>query len=190
MGTNGDRRSSRGKGEATSGVRAVGGSGEAGTADRVGKAAPVLRNQPGRGDARSGAGDDSAREAWRLLVALVYPPPFLALARDLGLRPPASGALRLLDRPRAMSEIAAALHCDNSNVTGIVDGLEEKGLATRQPSAADRRVKLIALTPEGRKLRARLIRAVEKPPPWVERLSEADRRALRDLLQRAAAEVD
>ena len=29
-----------------------------------------------------------------------------------------------------MSEIAAVLHCDNSNVTGIVDGLEEKGLAT------------------------------------------------------------
>ena len=33
-----------------------------------------------------------------------------------------------------MSEIAAVLHCDNSNVTGIVDGLEEKGLAMREPS--------------------------------------------------------
>jgi DNA-binding MarR family transcriptional regulator len=110
----------------------------------------------------------------------------LTLARELGLRPPAFGAMRLLDEPRTMSEIAAVLHCDNSNVTGIVDGLEEKGLATRQPSPADRRVKLIALTPEGRKLRARLQRAVEKPPPWLERLSEEDRRTLRDLLQRAA----
>jgi DNA-binding MarR family transcriptional regulator len=127
----------------------------------------------------------SAREAWSLLAGLVYPPPFLALARELGLRPPAFGALRLLDEPRTMSEIAAILHCDNSNVTGIVDGLEEKGLATRQPSAADRRVKLIALTPEGRKLRARLQRAVEKPPPWVERLSEADRRSLVKILSRA-----
>jgi DNA-binding MarR family transcriptional regulator len=84
-----------------------------------------------------------------------------------------------------MSEIAAVLHCDNSNVTGIVDGLEEKGLATRQPSAADRRVKLIALTAEGRRLRGRLQRAVEKPPAWVEELAEADRRSLVEILRRA-----
>jgi DNA-binding MarR family transcriptional regulator len=136
-------------------------------------------------DGTSAAAADSAREAWSLLAGLVYPPPFLALARQLGLRPAAFGAVRALDRPRTMSEIAAALHCDNSNVTGIVDGLEEKGLATRQPTPADRRVKLIALTAEGRRIRARLTRAVEKPPAWVEGLSEADRRALRDLLRRA-----
>jgi DNA-binding MarR family transcriptional regulator len=132
----------------------------------------------------------TAREAWGLLAELVYPPPFLGIARELGLRPASFGALRTLDRPRAMSEIAAVLHCDNSNVTGIVDGLEEKGLVTRQPSAGDRRVKLIALTPEGRKVRARLTRAVEKPPAWVERLSEADRQALRDLLRRALESGD
>jgi DNA-binding MarR family transcriptional regulator len=127
----------------------------------------------------------SAREAWGLLVELVYPPPFLAVAREHDLRPAAFGTMRALDRPRTMSEIAAVLHCDNSNVTGIVDGLEEKGLATRQPSAGDRRVKLIALTPEGRRLRTRLTRAVEKPPTWLEGLSESDRRTLRDLLRRA-----
>ncbi len=120
-----------------------------------------------------------------MLVGLVYPPPFLGIARDLGLRPAAVGALRALEGPRTMSEIAAFLHCDNSNVTGIVDGLEERGLATRQPSPADRRVKLIALTPEGRKVRARLTRAVEAPPAWVEGLSDADQRTLRDLLRRA-----
>jgi DNA-binding MarR family transcriptional regulator len=133
---------------------------------------------------------DTAREAWNLLAGLVYPPPFLGIARELGLRPASFGALRTLDRPHTMSEIAAVLHCDNSNVTGIVDGLEEKGLATRRPSAADRRVKLIELTAEGRRVRARLTRAVEKPPAWVERLSEADRRVLRDLLQRALESGD
>jgi DNA-binding MarR family transcriptional regulator len=128
----------------------------------------------------------SAREAWGLLAKLVYPPPFLAAARELGLRPPAFGALRALDRPRTMSEIATVLHCDNSNVTGIVDGLEEKGLARREPSPGDRRVKLIALTAEGRRVRGRLIRAVEKPPAWVEALSAADRGALLEILERAA----
>jgi DNA-binding MarR family transcriptional regulator len=130
-------------------------------------------------------GGDTARDAWGLLAGLVYPPPFLGVARELGLRPASFGALRTLDRPRTMSEIAAVLHCDNSNVTGIVDVLEEKGLATRRPSEADRRVKLIELTAAGRKVRARLTRAVAKPPAWVERLSEADRRALRDILARA-----
>ena len=128
----------------------------------------------------------TARAAWSLLVGLVYPPPFLDIARELGLRPASFGALRTLDRPRTMSEIATVLHCDNSNVTGIVDGLEEKGLATRQASASDRRVKLIALTAGGRrKIRARLIRAIEKPPAWVEGLAEADRRALVEILGRA-----
>lgn len=129
--------------------------------------------------------DDSAREAWGLLAGLVYPPPFLGVARELGLRPAAMGALRTLDRPRTMSEIAAVLHCDNSNVTGIVDGLEEKGLVTREPSPTDRRVKLIAPTAAGRKVRARLTRAIEKPPAWVEGLSAADRRTLVAILSRA-----
>src|SRR3978361_2333042 len=61
----------------------------------------------------------------------VPPPPFLGAARELGLRPAAFGALRTLDRPRTMSEIAAVLHCDNSNVTGIVAGLQETGLGAR-----------------------------------------------------------
>jgi DNA-binding MarR family transcriptional regulator len=86
-----------------------------------------------------------------------------------------------------MSEIAAALRCDNSNVTGIVDGLEARGLAERTSSPGDRRVKLIALTSEGRRLRARLMREVRKPPAWLAALSPADQRTLRDLLRRAAA---
>jgi DNA-binding MarR family transcriptional regulator len=134
---------------------------------------------------RAPRAEGPAREAWDLLSALVYPPPFLAIARELGLRPATFGALRALDEPRTMSEIAKLLRCDNSNVTGIVDGLEERGLATRVASEADRRVKLIALTEEGRRVRSRLVRAVEKPPAWLASLSEADQRTLRDLLRRA-----
>lgn len=127
-----------------------------------------------------------AQEAWRLLVPLVYPPPFLEIAREHGLRPAAFGALRMLDEPRAMGEIAAFLHCDNSNVTGIVDGLEEKGLVERRPAEQDRRVKLIALTAAGRRLRSRLTKAVEVPPEWLRDLRSEDQRALRGILERAA----
>jgi DNA-binding MarR family transcriptional regulator len=138
------------------------------------------------GTKKGGSEKDLGREAWGLLTGLVYPPPFAPIARELDLRPAAFGTLRMLDRPRTMSEVADALQCDNSNVTGIVDSLEEKGLVARRPAEGDRRVKLIELTPEGRRVHARLARAFAKPPEWVEALSAQDRRALRDVLRRAA----
>jgi DNA-binding MarR family transcriptional regulator len=131
------------------------------------------------------AASSTAGEAWDLLASLVYPPPFLAIAQELGLRPATLGALRILDQPRTMSEIAAFLRCDNSNVTGIVDGLEARGLAERTASPGDRRVKLIALTAEGRRRRAKLMREARKPPAWLKGLSATDQRTLRDLLKRA-----
>jgi MarR family transcriptional regulator, organic hydroperoxide resistance regulator len=133
----------------------------------------------------SAAAGSTAGEAWDLLASLVYPPPFLAIAQESGLRPAAFGALRVLDQPRTMSEIATFLRCDNSNVTGIVDGLEARGLAERTASPGDRRVKLIALTAAGRRLRTRLMREARKPPAWLKDLSPADQRTLRDLLRRA-----
>ena len=39
-----------------------------------------------------------------------------------------------------MSELACALHCDNSNVTGIVDRLEDRGLSSVTRAEHDRRV--------------------------------------------------
>jgi DNA-binding MarR family transcriptional regulator len=131
--------------------------------------------------------DAIAGEAWDLLASLVYPPPFLMIGRELGLSPATFGALRALEQPRTMSEIAAVLRCDNSNVTGIVDGLEARELAQRTASPDDRRVKLIALTAEGRRVRNRLIKAVETPPAWLTRLSPTDQRALRNLLRRATS---
>jgi MarR family transcriptional regulator, organic hydroperoxide resistance regulator len=143
-----------------------------------------------RGRGAAGKAPDRAREAWRLLASLVYPPPFLDVGREHDLRPAAFGVLRMLDEPRAMGEIAGYLHCDNSNVTGIVDGLEERGLAERQPAPHDRRVKLIALTAAGRRLRARLMKAVEVPPEWMGHLSGEDQEALRDILARARSAGD
>jgi DNA-binding MarR family transcriptional regulator len=141
----------------------------------------------GKGSEARRSSSGAAHAAWGLLSSLVYPPPFAALARELDLRPAAFGTLRLLHEPRTMSEVAAALQCDNSNVTGIVDSLEQKGLAQRRPSEEDRRVKLIELTPQGRRVHARLARAFAKPPAWVTALSLQDQEALRDILGRAAA---
>jgi DNA-binding MarR family transcriptional regulator len=134
--------------------------------------------------------EELAKEAWELLSGLVYPPPFLKIAREHDLRPAILGALQALERPRTMSELAQLLHCDNSNVTGIVDQLEDKVLAVRKPSEVDRRIKVVELSGQGEKLQARLAAELARPPTWVEGLSAADQKALRDILRRAAAATD
>src|SRR5579875_3970500 len=71
-----------------------------------------------------------------------------------GLTRPQAGALQQLRTYGAssMGEIAARLYCDASNVTGIVDRLEARGLVWRSAHPTDRRVKQIVLTPEGAQL--------------------------------------
>jgi MarR family transcriptional regulator, organic hydroperoxide resistance regulator len=130
---------------------------------------------------------DLATTAWGLLAGLVYPPPFLSIAREFDLRPSTFAALRALEHPRTMGELAGVLHCDNSNVTGIVDSLEDKTLAVRKPSEDDRRIKVVELSGQGEALLTRLKREVAKPPAWVKDLPAEDQEALRDILQRAVA---
>jgi DNA-binding MarR family transcriptional regulator len=73
-----------------------------------------------------------------------------------------AGLLRSLEQPRTMSALAAERACDPSNITGLVDRLERLGLVERQPNPADRRSRLLALTPAGRRVRATLRRDVRK----------------------------
>ena len=76
-----------------------------------------------------------------------------------------------------MSELAQALFCDNSNVTGIVDRLEERGLVRREPAEGDRRVKLLVLTKEGERVRVEITKRMAEPPPPIASLSEKDQRS-------------
>lgn len=64
-----------------------------------------------------------------------------------------------LDVPKPMNAFQKLYNCDASNITGIVDGLEEKGLATRSELPSDRRVKIVLLTQKGITLQKLLIEA-------------------------------
>lgn len=101
---------------------------------------------------------------------------------ELGLSVPQAFALRLLDHPLPMRNLAAAMHCDASNLTGIADRLEERGLAERRLDPRDRRVKLLVLTDEGRRARSALHRSVAEELPGIARLSAAQREHLELLL--------
>jgi DNA-binding MarR family transcriptional regulator len=115
---------------------------------------------------------------------------FVAAASALDLHPAQAGALLQMDpdQPRPMHELAALLACDNSNVTGIIDRLEARGLVARRPYEQDRRVKHVVLTSQGSELRDRLLERVGQPPSGLERLSVAEQRQLRDLLRRVVDE--
>lgn len=52
-----------------------------------------------------------------------------------------------------MRALAKRLRYDASNLTGLVDKLEERGALERRPDPTDRRVKALVLTEEGRRLR-------------------------------------
>ena len=126
--------------------------------------------------------------AWPLLVRLFFAqranlPP---LAAELELSPAQCHVLHLIEpeRPMAMGELAETLACDASNVTGLVDRLESRGLVRRRPSAADRRVRVLVLTPTGTRLRALLIERMTAPPAALERLSIREQRALVQILRR------
>lgn len=129
-----------------------------------------------------------ACEAWQLLVQFSFTQraTLPALAAELELSPAQCHLLNLIepDRPMPMGQLAGALSCDASNVTGLVDRLESRGLIQRRPSEVDRRVKVLSLTPLGARLRAALLERMTAPPANLERLSAEERRALVRLLRR------
>lgn len=91
--------------------------------------------------------------------------------------------------PLPMRKLAQRLKCEPSNVTGIVDRLESRGLAERRPDPADRRVKLAAATAEGRRVARSLQESLRFAREPLAGLSEGERVALRDALRRML-EVD
>jgi DNA-binding MarR family transcriptional regulator len=132
---------------------------------------------------------DPAVEAWALMVRLFISnkPRMAAIAQEFELAPMQMQALMALHpgRELPMSALADTLACDASNVTGIVDRLEARGLIERREAPQDRRVKMLAVTPEGARFRAKLGRRMATPPAPIAELSRADQRALRDVLRRA-----
>jgi len=130
-----------------------------------------------------------AHEAWALMGQLFWEvrPRMIRVAGEFGLTPPQLFALKTLDpdEPVPMRALATALHCDSSNVTGLVDGLAAQGLVERREAEHDRRVRMLVVTDRGKEVRARLIEVMSEVPVGLASLGDDDQVALRDILQRA-----
>jgi DNA-binding MarR family transcriptional regulator len=125
-----------------------------------------------------------AGEIVELVIALMarFRDHFLRCVSDLGLTPPQAAALRQLGEPLSQRELANCLHYDASNITSIVDGLEQRGLVVRQIDAADRRIRRIVLTDAGRQVLVRLHERLMEDAPVLDELDAGERRQFRALL--------
>lgn len=108
-----------------------------------------------------------------------------AVAAEHGLTPAQARAVVTLAEPAPMRQLATLLSCDKSNVTGIVDELERRGLVARQVDPRDRRIKQLVLTDTGRKLRRALRARLYDEAPAISTLTREEEGQLRELLRQA-----
>jgi DNA-binding MarR family transcriptional regulator len=134
--------------------------------------------------------EDPAAEAWRLIRSISHDPTAMAachqVTQETGLPLAPVRALLVLPLTGSLSmrQLARRLGCDNSYVTPLVDALEKRGLAVRQPHPTDRRIKVIVLTPEGLKFARRVQLADTTPPAAFSALTEAEVATLGQLLRK------
>ena len=100
--------------------------------------------------------------------------------------PPMLKAMLSLDPGVAqpMRALAEAWRCDASWVTGIVDGLEERGYVERRVLPTDRRVKVVELTALGEKAKAKALERLHEPPASIDALTKREQLTLRDILRK------
>jgi DNA-binding MarR family transcriptional regulator len=125
--------------------------------------------------------------AWQLLMKFFFAQrahlPSCGARFDLS--PIQCHVLHLIEpkRPLPMSRLAETLACDASNVTGLVDRLESRGLVRRLSLPKDRRVKVLQLTPMGARLRTQMLRQMTGASLPLSRLSHDQQRALVKILE-------
>lgn len=111
------------------------------------------------------------------------------LSQRYGVPVSAMKALRRLDAPVPMKDLGQRMHCDPSFITMIADVLEKRGLATREPNPADRRVKNLALTDHGQEIKAAMEQETLGLMPWTHALDRSEREQFLVLLRKMCASL-
>ncbi|MFE6921360.1 MarR family winged helix-turn-helix transcriptional regulator [Nocardia sp. NPDC057663] len=115
----------------------------------------------------------------------VYYGDFTAAAASENLTASQGKTLTVLRRgPVAMRALAKILSCDASNITGIINRLEKRGLVRREASPSDRRVTHLVITPEGERVTDAIRAKMRATQEGLSRLSDQDRDCLYALLER------
>src|ERR1700759_1620633 len=110
-----------------------------------------------------------------------------SIADRFGIAPSDLLALFKLDEVMTMKELAQHMSCDASFVTTIADTLERRGLARREPSLRDRRVKNLVLPPEGIAAKEAMMQELAVRMPWCYALDEKERHVFLALIEKMLA---
>ncbi|MFI6571759.1 MarR family winged helix-turn-helix transcriptional regulator [Nocardia fluminea] len=129
---------------------------------------------------------DSAQLMELLSVALgVYYGDFTAAAASESLTASQGKTLTVLRRrPVSMRALAEIMACDASNITGIINRLEKRDLVRREPSASDRRVTHLVITPEGERVTDTIRAKMHATQAGLNNLNDRERESLFSLLER------
>lgn len=114
---------------------------------------------------------------------------YRSCAGNIDLTPVQFGALRLVHANPGINQttLANALGAEAPRMVIIIDKLEQRGLLTRLASTADRRSRVIFLTPEGRKMHKAISQRVElQNRRMIERLDGDDPAVLLRMLRKLA----
>ncbi len=134
--------------------------------------------------------DVSANELCTTMLDLLkhFKAAIAELAESHGLTTIQLGALHAINEGHTtMGRVAQTMHCDASNVTGIIDRLVQLQLVTRQEDSNDRRVKSLALTHHGRSILDD-VQSIMPERLGCTKLNAQERLSLHDLLVKIAAE--
>jgi DNA-binding MarR family transcriptional regulator len=132
-------------------------------------------------------------EAWRLMAEMMLSNAnqdrFHGACAAADVTPPLLKALMSLspDSTVAMSVLAKGWRCDASWVTGIVDGLEQRGYVQRRTLDTDRRVKVVTITDAGEAAKAKAMEVLFDPPESINALDRKEQTALRNLIRKVRA---
>ncbi|RZU14001.1 MarR family transcriptional regulator [Kribbella rubisoli] len=89
---------------------------------------------------------------------------------------------------RTQAALAEAIGADKSRIIGTLDELQNAGLIERTPDPDDRRVRLLSITTEGRRVRRAVRRGIQvKEMQVLEGLLVPDRKAFIRILQQLHA---
>ncbi|MGH8429890.1 MAG: MarR family winged helix-turn-helix transcriptional regulator [Solimonas sp.] len=104
-------------------------------------------------------------------------------AASAGLTAAQATILIMLSEPTSMRKLAEQMGCDASNITGIVDRLEAKGLVERGADAVDRRIKRIGQTAAGKRAMDRFQRELVRASSLADLTPTAKRKLLTALAE-------